>query len=83
MKKIITKLIYWILIINIPLSIASSFLIIALEGNSKGLNLVWNFTPDYFFAVFLGFLIAYPFSFFFLYTVSFVLIKLVKMFIKS
>ncbi|MBL7147508.1 MAG: hypothetical protein ISS82_01650 [Nanoarchaeota archaeon] len=80
--KTITSLIYWILIINIPISLISSFIILAAEGNNKTINFVWNFDSTYLFTVFLGFVIIYPFLFLMFYIVSYLLIRLIRIFIK-
>ena len=81
--KNLTKLIYWILIINIFVSLITSFIILAAEGNNHTVNFVWNFNSVYLFSVFLGFIILYPILFFFVYIISFVLMKIIGIFVKK
>jgi len=81
--KMLGNLIYWILIINIPSSVILSALLGATEGNHGTVQFIWNLNSHYFFAIFLGFLLVYPFLFLTLYLISFVLISLYGLFIKK
>lgn len=79
----ITNLIFWILIINIPISLGLSFVIIAMEGNNYTVNFVWDFNPIYLFSVFLGFIVLYPILFISLYLMSYIIIKIIRIFVKK
>ena len=82
-QEFITKLVFWLLVIDIPLSLILSFIIIAAECNNNTVAFFWNFDIVYLFSVFLGFLILYPFMFFALYLVTFIFIKITKRFVKE
>lgn len=78
--KTIADLIYWILLISIPLSLVLSLLAIAAEGNNKVFTFVWVIDPLFIFAVFLAFIVSYPIIFITLYILSYTILKLIKLF---
>lgn len=77
--KTIANLIYWILLISIPISLLVSLLAIAAEGNNKIFTFVWNIDPLFIFAVFLAFIVSYPIIFLTLYIIIYTILKILNL----
>ena len=70
-KNLLERTVYIILIVNIFISLIASSLILSFKGSEN--NLVFSFEndPEFAIAVFLSFIIFYPFMFFILYIMTF------------
>lgn len=80
-KKSLERTIYIILIVNIFVTLIVSSLLLSFKGMEKNMIFSFENDPEFVGAIFLGFVILYPFLFFVIYLITFmiqILIEIIK-----
>lgn len=78
-KNLLERTVYIILIVNIFISLIASSLILSFKGSENNLLFSFENGPEFVMAVFLSFIIFYPFMFFILYLITFFMLMIIKL----
>lgn len=70
-KKLIERTIYIILIINIFVTLMASSLLLSFRGSERNLIFFFENDPEFVLAIFLAFILFYPFLFMVTYIITF------------